>query len=88
MLQGGQLLVGRLTSPGQKELDLAMPDTCYPNRPIIVQPMALDAWPASGGMEVVTGLRVARDGKPPLREIVCGPLSDAEQIAQAMPAPK
>jgi hypothetical protein len=88
MLQGGQLLVGRLTSPGQKELDLAMPDTCYPNRPIILQPAAVDGAPASGGMEVVPGLRVARDGKAPLREILCGPLNDAQQIAQAMTAPK
>jgi hypothetical protein len=88
MLQGGQLLVGRLTSPGQKELDLAMPDTCYPNRPIILQPLAVDDAPASGGMEVVPDLRVARDGRAPLREILCGPLSDAQQIAGAMTAPK
>jgi hypothetical protein len=87
MLQGAQLLVGRLTSPGQKDFDIALPDACYVSRPIIVQPVAVDS-PVSA-FEEVERLTVRRQNKSQkLRQVECGPLKDAAQIAAAISAPQ
>jgi hypothetical protein len=87
MLQGAQLLVGRLTSPGQKDFDVALPDACYVSRPIIVQPAAVDS-PVSA-FEEVERLTVRRQSNSEkLRQVECGPLKDAAQIAAAISAAK
>ncbi len=87
-LQGGQLLVGRLTAPGQKDADLALTDACYPKDPIILHPTGINL-PMAHGFQPVPNLRVPRaEQDKPMREIECGPLSDPIQIAQAMPAPQ
>jgi hypothetical protein len=89
MLQGAQLVAGKLMSAGQKGLDLAMPDACYPDKPIVLQPIGIDAAAAAPGLEVVDRLTVEREKKAQrLRQVDCGPLNDAAQIAGAMSAPK
>jgi len=84
MLQGAQLLAGKLTTPEQTDLDLALPDACYGSRPIILQPLAVDA-AVRERLQPLPNLTVTRENRPqPLREVQCGPLSDAARIAQAM----
>jgi hypothetical protein len=88
MLQGAQLVAGRLTSPEQAEFDVALPDACYASDPVIVRPVAVDA-SGPAGLRPVPSLRVPRStAARPLRQVECGPLADSAQIAQAMPEPQ
>jgi hypothetical protein len=86
MLQGAQLLAGRLSSPGQTDLDLAMPDACYADQPIILRPATLDA---AADLKPVRNLTVLRNSnKQALRQVACGALKDEAAISHPIPAPE